>query len=222
VGVKVVGGAGSVVYVCDGPLTVDGGAAKITAGPVTIVDVEMYITFDDRTMQAFKARVSGIVDVSFMKGQGLDLPDGGSGASAGRCRLTVSKPVLKAPTVSARKLQHDEPVSNFAFNFNLRCYTSVETVGSMTFSRSAIEKFRVDEVKLNVKFSVATGGGEGKMSFSAVGSIALVYPCKAGDSATGEATLNALVPGRGGIENTHSTDVKFDEACFACIYEYSP
>ena len=136
-GVKVVGGAGSVVYVCDGPLTVDGGAAKITAGPVTIVDVEMYITFDDRTMQAFKARVSGVVDVSFMKGQGLELPDGGSGASE-------------------------------------------ETVGSMTFSRSAIEKFRVDEVKLNVKFSVATGGGESKMSFSAVGSIALVYPCKAG------------------------------------------
>ena len=37
-------------------------------------------------------------------------------ATVGRCRLTVSKPVLKAPMVSALKLQYDETLSNFAFN----------------------------------------------------------------------------------------------------------
>jgi hypothetical protein len=44
----------------------------------------------------------------------------------GRCRLTVSKPVLKAPIVQRLKLQYDEPLSNFAFNFNLCRYVLVE------------------------------------------------------------------------------------------------
>jgi hypothetical protein len=38
------------------------------------------------------------------------------------CRLTVSKPVLKAPMPQRLKLQYDEVLSNFAFNFNLRRY----------------------------------------------------------------------------------------------------
>jgi len=37
----------------------------------------------------------------------------------GRCRLTVSKPVLKAPMVSAQRLKL---ISTFAFDFNLRRY----------------------------------------------------------------------------------------------------
>jgi len=41
----------------------------------------------------------------------------------GRCRFTVSKPVLKAPMVQRLKLQYDEPLSHFAFTFNLRRYT---------------------------------------------------------------------------------------------------
>ena len=40
--------------------------------------------------------------------------------SVGRCRLTASKPVLKARL----KRKCDEPLSNFAFNFNLRRYIS--------------------------------------------------------------------------------------------------
>jgi hypothetical protein len=40
------------------------------------------------------------------------------------------KPVLKAFGTKRLKLQHDEPVSNFAFNFNLRRYTE----GLLVFS----------------------------------------------------------------------------------------
>ena len=49
----------------------------------------------------------------------------------GRGRLTVSKPVLKAPQVWSErsKLQHDETLSNFAFNFNLRRYATVLMAG---------------------------------------------------------------------------------------------
>jgi alpha 1,3-glucosidase len=43
-----------------------------------------------------------------------------------RCRLTVSNPVLKAPTVSAlMKLKYDKPLPNFAYNFKLRRYSTV-------------------------------------------------------------------------------------------------
>ena len=47
----------------------------------------------------------------------------------GRCRLTLSPHVLKAPTVSALrrrlKAKYPELVSIFAFNFSLRHYTAV-------------------------------------------------------------------------------------------------
>jgi Na+/H+-translocating membrane pyrophosphatase len=44
----------------------------------------------------------------------------------GRCRLTVSKPVLKAPPgFSALKLKYDNLLSSFSFKFNLRLYTLV-------------------------------------------------------------------------------------------------
>jgi len=45
-------------------------------------------------------------------------------SEVGRCRLTVSKPVLKAPIVSALEAVCVEMLSNFAFNFKLRRYTS--------------------------------------------------------------------------------------------------
>ena len=45
----------------------------------------------------------------------------------GRCRLTVSKPELKAPWYHRLKLEYDEPLSNFPFNFDLRRYTKAET-----------------------------------------------------------------------------------------------
>ena len=44
--------------------------------------------------------------------------------AVGRCRLTLAKPMLKAPLVSVRKLHYDEPLSNSAFNFNLRRHTA--------------------------------------------------------------------------------------------------
>jgi len=42
----------------------------------------------------------------------------------GRCGLTQSKPVLKAPETERLRLQYDEPLSNFAFEFNVRRYTT--------------------------------------------------------------------------------------------------
>jgi hypothetical protein len=46
-----------------------------------------------------------------------------------RCRLKVSKPVLKAPIVSARlKLHYDESLPSFALNFNLRCYSAADAI----------------------------------------------------------------------------------------------
>ena len=43
----------------------------------------------------------------------------------GWCRLTVSKPLLKAPGTKRFKLKYNQPPSKFAFEFNLRCYDQV-------------------------------------------------------------------------------------------------
>jgi hypothetical protein len=40
----------------------------------------------------------------------------------GRCKLNPMKPMLKATGTRRLKLECDEPLSNFAFNFNLRRY----------------------------------------------------------------------------------------------------
>jgi len=54
-------------------------------------------------------------------------------ASVGRRSLTVTKPVLKAPMVSALEAsEYDEPLSKFAFNLNLRRYTSGTASSSST------------------------------------------------------------------------------------------
>ena len=50
------------------------------------------------------------------------------GDVVGRCRFTVSKPVLKAPLVSALETKkNDKLLSNFAFNRNLRHYNVGDT-----------------------------------------------------------------------------------------------
>jgi hypothetical protein len=57
---------------------------------------------------------------------------------AGRCRLTVSKPVLKAKRLRFQrlKLECDELLSNLAFNFNLRRYTVAGSVPGTGFHSS--------------------------------------------------------------------------------------
>ena len=53
---------------------------------------------------------------------------GGVGGGAGRGRavqVDPIKPTLKAPGTKRLKLKCDEPLSNFAFNFNLRRYNLV-------------------------------------------------------------------------------------------------
>ena len=54
----------------------------------------------------------------------LGLYDGGAvTAVVGRCRLTLSNPVLNPPGAQRLKLTCDDLLSNFAFNFNLCRYT---------------------------------------------------------------------------------------------------
>jgi len=50
-------------------------------------------------------------------------------AVVGRCRLTLSKLVLKAPGNKRLKLLCDGPLSNFAFKFKLRRYTKDQCIG---------------------------------------------------------------------------------------------
>jgi len=52
-------------------------------------------------------------------------------AAVGRCRLIVSKPVLKARLISALETKYDEPLSKVAFNFDLRCYTAAAAEAAM-------------------------------------------------------------------------------------------
>jgi len=49
----------------------------------------------------------------------------GSIISVGRCRLTLSKPALKAPGTNRLKLKCDKLLSRFGFNVNMRRYTAV-------------------------------------------------------------------------------------------------
>ena len=45
-------------------------------------------------------------------------------ATVGRCRLTLSDPRRNRLDLSVLRQKCDEPLSNFAFNFYLRCYTT--------------------------------------------------------------------------------------------------
>ena len=41
-------------------------------------------------------------------------------------QVEPTKPVLKAPGIKLLKLEYDEPLSKFAFKFNLRRYTEAD------------------------------------------------------------------------------------------------
>ena len=64
----------------------------------------------------------------------------------GRCRLALSKPVLKAPLVSALRIKrkYDELLSSFAFKFNLRHYTLDPNATQYTYSTVALNATSVD------------------------------------------------------------------------------
>ena len=53
----------------------------------------------------------------------LSTRDGQVSAKVGRCRLTVSKPMLKAPGIKCFNLKYNKLLSTFGFDFNLRRYT---------------------------------------------------------------------------------------------------
>jgi len=53
----------------------------------------------------------------------------GAPSKARRCTVAVSKPALKAPGTKRLKLKCDEPLSNCAFNFNMRRYSKDGNTG---------------------------------------------------------------------------------------------
>ena len=73
------------------------------------------------------------------------------------------KPKLKLPGAKRLKLQRDEPLSNFAFNFNLRRYTVAHIVlptyalehkvrrCSLTVSKPELKARLVSEYSLEIK-----------------------------------------------------------------------
>ena len=73
----------------------------------------------------------GYYDISFFASSRINFSE------VGRCRLTVSKPVLKAPDVSAFEAIIDEPLSTVAFKFNLCRYSKgmVSSNGGFGFDK---------------------------------------------------------------------------------------
>jgi hypothetical protein len=59
------------------------------------------------------------------------------------------KPTLKAPRAKRLKLKYDEPLSDFAFNFNLRCYTTAEARGVADQVRAELKVRRCRLTLLN-------------------------------------------------------------------------
>ena len=72
----------------------------------------------------------------------------------GRCRLTLSSPMLKPPGTKRLKLNYDEVVSTSAFNFNLRRY-SVDLRGGLSPGALAGNGYAA------VKRTGVVGGGGG-------------------------------------------------------------
>jgi len=65
------------------------------------------------------------------------------GFAVGKRRLTLSKPVLKAPTVSCLKRQYDETLSNFDFSVSLRRYHAASEPVLNTI-RDSFRPFEID------------------------------------------------------------------------------
>jgi len=53
------------------------------------------------------------------------------------------KPTLKAHRTERLKLTHDEPLSNFAFRFNMRRYTERELLLSPSFGPTVVGRCRL-------------------------------------------------------------------------------
>ena len=58
---------------------------------------------------------------------------------AGRCRLTLFPPTLKAPGTKRLKLKYDAPLSKFAFKFNLRRYNTESFQAATVGARPAAD-----------------------------------------------------------------------------------
>jgi len=52
-------------------------------------------------------------------------------------QLDPIKPTLKAPGIKRLKLIRDDKLSNFAFKFNLRCYSEAKPFGRAVYERKA-------------------------------------------------------------------------------------
>jgi len=69
-------------------------------------------------------------------------------SSVRRCRLAVSKPVLKALCFQCLKLQCDESLSNFGFNCNLRRYTLARMSAFADFQLPEMQRSPLEELCL--------------------------------------------------------------------------
>jgi H+-transporting ATPase len=68
----------------------------------------------------------------------------------GRCRFTVSQAVLKCLWFQRLKPQYAEPLSNFAFNFNLRRYIPVIALVTITILNDGTIISVVGRCRLNL------------------------------------------------------------------------
>ena len=115
-------------------------------------------------------------DATLQKALGIIKVKGDFSIKVGRCRLTVSNPQLKARQDGARNqhlnLKNNEPLSNIAFNFNVRRYIKE---GEFTMDQL--------DIRAAVDFVVPAKAGswqEGQSlnELEITGFAVLTYPCR--------------------------------------------
>ena len=84
------------------------------------------------------------------------------GSVVGRCRLTGSNPCRKRLWFQRLKLEYEEPLLNFPFNFNLRRYTMDITEGGEDFTSGDLLAANIGfDKKVRSCSGVGSHGGQG-------------------------------------------------------------
>ena len=76
-------------------------------------------------------------------GEAAPLTQEPSSITVGRCTLTLSNPSRNRACFQRLRLKCDESLSNVAFNFDMRCYTTVRALDNcsvLALSREHIER----------------------------------------------------------------------------------
>jgi hypothetical protein len=127
---SVVGGYGTLKVMCnDGGIFVAGGAAKITAGPVTMTDVVLTLDFSDKSLKNFGGRLSGVIDVTFDNVVvGPSLGGGAAGGGDADAAAAVSKSFVDVRMSEVNGFELTKTTVVIPFNINS------ESSGGMKFS----------------------------------------------------------------------------------------